>query len=149
MRSHVPYGFAANFTVGSVPEFKAAHALAGVLAHSGHRVRIRMRAGVYRMTVECTTGVDLIGEPGVVIEWSGPQDTVDLNGTDVRLTGLTVCHYGSEFYYAVHADSPGPGGAVLDTVLAYSDSKSAVGIGLQPGQSFTARSCHFERGDQG
>lgn len=149
MRARVPYGVAVSFSVGSVPAFKAAHALAGVMADPRHRARIRLKAGTYRMTVECTAGVDLVGEQGTVIEWGGPRDTVDLNGADARLRGLTICHFGPDFYYAIHADSPGPGGALLEDLEVYADSKSALGIGMQPGQSLTVRRCHFERGDQG
>lgn len=149
LRARIPFGASMRFVVRSVPAFKVAHAVATVVSNSQHRAEIRLRAGTYRMTVECSNGVDLVGESGATIEWRGPRDTLDLNGTDARIARLTIRHLGPDFYYAVHADSPGPGGAELVSVNAFSDSKSALGVGLQPGQAFTARDSHFERGIQG
>lgn len=148
-RARIPLGVRAQFTVGSVESFKAAHALASIGASSRRRVTVRLRPGVYEMAVECSQGVDILGEGDVRIVSDGPVDTVDLNGTDARLSRVTIHHHGPEFFYAIHADSPGTGGAVLDHVVAYSGAKSALGIGMPPGQSFTALDCHFERGDEG
>lgn len=113
------------------------------------RVTMRLRPGVCEMTGECSSGVDIGGEGDVMTASDAPADTVDLKGDDSRLANLAIHHCGPEIFYAIHAGSPGTGGAVLDRVVAYSGAKSALGIGMHPGQSFTAIDCHFERGDEG
>lgn len=101
------------------------------------------------MAVECASGVDIEGPIDAVVVWDGPADTINLNAADVRVSGITVRHEGDDFFYALHCDAPGPGRVILDRVAAYSDSKSALGIGICAGQSLEARGCLFVRGERG
>ena len=99
-------------------------------------------AGTYDSSaarINGATGVDVVGQTGnqadVIITSSGASDAMSIGGCDCVWAFLTITHTGSNVAYAIHADSGGLTGLeqmVLVDVVMSSESKSAIGIGLNP-----------------